>query len=934
MDRKRAFGARLLTALLVAGVAPVASANVFSDAWECAKGSAQAGYALAGKGGKALQVLGQAPQCVAYATAGDVPLYATTGALFALNAIDSSVVSSSNCVASVQQHAVVPMGKLLNNSFGGVIPQNLLDAGSQEATEQLWEFMATTPPVNAAIDRVECGCTFLEAGISVQNLVEIFTIIAESGEKCDAALDNVPGYQSVKKGVQAGASAMNNLGEDIFTDQVQHKDVEAYYFQDFDGGANSWMAESHAAARVLDPAHDWRSQEGALFLSDTVVKGSGGAATGAQKKQACVTYFDNHKMSNDNANEVCESMVQRFDADYRTLVARMSKQDAMFKALQPKLAARAAKARAECDTTFPLEQGASVVSGGLYNFGMTAGAHNHCVVAMANAAGILDWHNPYAAVGSLGTPIDPATIDAQLAQGKTYYFRAPVEMSGARKIAWNAFDNSGGDPNAAVAQGVTAYELMHDKILAESKASYAKALQLEKQQQLTLVKNAAGFAFNNCPTGAKYQPCLDALGDAVQVCLFQMGSVPLSGEFPKPAEQAKIDAIQQQCNAGYVSLSVALGKRNSEEVGLRNSLSATCPGNAAGLKASCLADVASAIESCQGGVPRMSAGWFISKTLAQDPTPQVGCSTASALFKGKWAADDEQIARINGGMSEALKACIAKVPNSGPCQQQVGDLSDSCRLNLQHSANLLLGNLSLQSSELGAAKGKLASEADACLAQMMAIPEKLGAGKEAEALMLSQYGNRCLRNPACKQLLSDTLAQCQSQAGASKSAQQVVADCGDELEAALVKFGDPGNPAAPVASTGGRPPPRATVPANTLQVDPRLLQQRPTTLNRLPPPPAPAPVPERASAATGTMVTLQPNMDRMGGDYRGFTLRSADPQLCRQACTDDSACRAYTYVVPGLKGPQAMCFLKNSVPPATPDNCCTSGAKLPVGRRE
>jgi hypothetical protein len=174
--------ATLLAVAMFVGWAPQAGANMFSDAWQCAKASAEAGYELAGKGKKALEVLGQAPQCVAYATAGDVPLYATIGALFALNAIDSSVVSSSNCVGSVRQHAVVPMGKLLNNSFGGVIPANLLDAGSQEATEQLWEFMAATPPVDQAIDRVECGCTFLEAGISVQNLVEIFTIIAEAGE--------------------------------------------------------------------------------------------------------------------------------------------------------------------------------------------------------------------------------------------------------------------------------------------------------------------------------------------------------------------------------------------------------------------------------------------------------------------------------------------------------------------------------------------------------------------------------------------------------------------------------------------------------------------------------------------------------------------------------------------------------------------------------
>lgn len=735
---------------------------------------------------------------------------------------------------------------------------------------------------------------------------------------------------------------MNNLGEDLFTDQVQHKDVEAYYFENFDGGVNSWAAESHAAARVLNPNHNSRSSRGAAFLADTVVKYGDGANSGEQMKNACVLYFDSHKMSEDNANEVCEAMVQRFDADYKTLVARMVALDKMIKALQPKIAGRAKKAKAECDTAFPLGGGAKVVSGGLYDSGLNAGAHNHCLVAMQNAAGILGWHNPYDAVGSLGTPIDPATIDAQLAQGKTYYLRAPVQATGARKIAWETFGNNGGNANAAVAQGLLAYEMMHDKILVESQAAYAKAVQLEKQQAFAAVKNAAGFVFQNCPAGAQYQPCLDALADAVQVCMIRMSSVPLSGEFPKPHEQVQIDAIETKCKLGYTSLSIALAQRNSQEIQLRGSLSATCPSNAAGLNAACLADVQGAIASCQGGAPHMTIGWFVSKTLAQDPTPQMSCSIASALFKGKWAADDEQIARINGGVSAAMQDCIAKVPDFGACQQQIGKLADSCRSNLQQSANLLLGNLSLQSSELGAAKGKLAAEADACLAQMAAIPKQMGAGKEAEALMLVHCGNRCLRNENCKQQLSATLAQCQAANGPSVSPTKVVADCADELEATLAKFGSggtpdiaitPRTPSTTAATPGARPAQRAMQPAGTLHVDPRTLppaSSEPIRSNRLPPPPTPQP--ERR-ATSDTSVTLQPGMDRMGGDYRGFALGRPDPQICRQACADDDSCRAYAYVVPGLKGPQAMCFLKNSTPPATPDSRCTSGAKVQRERR-
>lgn len=79
---------------------------------------------------------------------------------------------------------------------------------------------------------------------------------------------------------------------------------------------------------------------------------------------------------------------------------------------------------------------------------------------------------------------------------------------------------------------------------------------------------------------------------------------------------------------------------------------------------------------------------------------------------------------------------------------------------------------------------------------------------------------------------------------------------------------------------------------------------------------------------------MEPGMDRMGGDYKGFALSSADPQLCRVACEQDNACKAYTYVRPGLKGPQAMCFLKSELVPSSPSDCCTSGAKTaePGGR--
>jgi hypothetical protein len=72
-------------------------------------------------------------------------------------------------------------------------------------------------------------------------------------------------------------------------------------------------------------------------------------------------------------------------------------------------------------------------------------------------------------------------------------------------------------------------------------------------------------------------------------------------------------------------------------------------------------------------------------------------------------------------------------------------------------------------------------------------------------------------------------------------------------------------------------------------------------------------------------------IDRNGSDYRDFDLASPDPMLCLQACVADAPCQAWTYVQPGVQGDAARCWLKNAVPPATPDSCCISGVRVEGG---
>jgi hypothetical protein len=67
-------------------------------------------------------------------------------------------------------------------------------------------------------------------------------------------------------------------------------------------------------------------------------------------------------------------------------------------------------------------------------------------------------------------------------------------------------------------------------------------------------------------------------------------------------------------------------------------------------------------------------------------------------------------------------------------------------------------------------------------------------------------------------------------------------------------------------------------------------------------------------------------VDRWGADYRHFSLAASNgADNCAQACAADKRCRSWTFVMPGVVGPQALCRLKSAVPHAKEDPCCISG---------
>jgi hypothetical protein len=61
---------------------------------------------------------------------------------------------------------------------------------------------------------------------------------------------------------------------------------------------------------------------------------------------------------------------------------------------------------------------------------------------------------------------------------------------------------------------------------------------------------------------------------------------------------------------------------------------------------------------------------------------------------------------------------------------------------------------------------------------------------------------------------------------------------------------------------------------------------------------------------------IETSIDRVGGDYRNFDLKSDEgDENCKAACSADNKCRAWTYARPGYIGKEAHCFLKKEIKP-------------------
>ncbi|MGD9915856.1 MAG: PAN domain-containing protein [Rhizobiaceae bacterium] len=85
--------------------------------------------------------------------------------------------------------------------------------------------------------------------------------------------------------------------------------------------------------------------------------------------------------------------------------------------------------------------------------------------------------------------------------------------------------------------------------------------------------------------------------------------------------------------------------------------------------------------------------------------------------------------------------------------------------------------------------------------------------------------------------------------------------------------------------------------------------------------------------ALGPSLAYENKTDRPGGDYKSFDIvipKSgtivSTATMCESKCKSELQCYAWTLVDRGVQGPNARCWLKNSIPEPRPCSFCTSGS--------
>lgn len=753
LKRRNAY-ARAVAMGCLAGVLTVAAPahadwkGAVTDAWNCAKDYANVTLTLAMDGSKAVEVLGTSPQCVAGALAPDPFLLGVSGVMVAVNAADPALLpASSQCVPQLKKGAIKPFATILNSVADGVIPQSYLDATTAEASDQLWTFMSTTPPVSQFVSATECGCTFLEAGISVETVKELVQTIGKAGKSCDAFLNNVPGYQEIKAVAGEAAYQANNYLEGVFVDQSQHKPVEDYYLYDFGGHPQSAQMVSHAVQWALNPAHDPANAEGAQQVFDRFFHANKGATRTGYVRNYCEEYFDSHTMSTSNAQKVCNGMRERFKTESLALSKQFIARDALFSKAKSTFEPMAAAAKEKC-TPAPYNEDVrckevvNKVLGSMY--APSPYAQQECSTLYGNC-----WTMDKVDVNKMISGASEKFYLLDYNSQETYgIYRSASDL--LRSLGWDATKAL----KVAKAQFQTQLDLIvdnHQKQSAILKAKY------EKEQFEKMVNDAVaaiGMSYlEKCPSTLLNQ-CGWNMFTGWQQCEKWSNALftQQCGEFLCPKTAQEQSTFYNTCIQKVRGLPLAFSDWNNNSLAEYGFASAVCQNHAGQDQEACLKENWVRTYVCMGGLPEMgAASSSITGAYTQKPAPlsKEKCQGLTTHWEQKWSADETQLQSLSTTAAQATQSCATLTTGTQvhqTCVNKVEALRQYCEQEIRTSYDLMIPGRPFYSDDYASAMVNFLGQSKRCIRKVTDQATAVVQQFQAQQQAVTQYSAQCPPN--------------------------------------------------------------------------------------------------------------------------------------------------------------------------------------------
>lgn len=291
-----------------------ASADVLSAlsaGVDCAKAGVEGAVTItadmAQKAAAASEAAAKAGACTAVQGGNAAPFAVTLGALSAIKIASPESLPNKQCFSSVKKHLARPLAEGLSLAIPVDSVKSTLTklVQSDLAADALWETLNSTAVLTPYTFQVDCACTTIDAGMTLADFSAISGAVQKASKSCGKFLDEA-GLGFINDFGGAAIDGVIQFGEDTYDEasgawdkhvlgQSKHagpEEVYGFYF-------GRWEYPV-AVEYALNPGYTFNKKFGNYDLSVD------------QLWSTCVTYYDDHTMSEDNAKKTCNQHRDRF----------------------------------------------------------------------------------------------------------------------------------------------------------------------------------------------------------------------------------------------------------------------------------------------------------------------------------------------------------------------------------------------------------------------------------------------------------------------------------------------------------------------------------------------------------------------------------------------------------------------------------------------